>query len=163
MSSVIHDTFKYGSNFKIGHFCLIEEDVVVGNNVRIGNYVYLGKGTVVGNNTFIDSYAKSSGDNFIGDNVILRYNSTIARKVTIHDHVFVSPNVMTVFSDYDGLKSSSTVIEKCVFLGTSCVIGPNVVIGENTVIGALSYVNKSCLRDSIYYGSPARFIKSKIK
>lgn len=161
MSNVIHESFKHGDNFQIGHFCVIEEDVVVGDNVKIGSYVFLGKGTVIGDYTFIDSYTKSSGSNKVGNNVTLRYNSTIARKVTIEDDVFISPNVMTIYSEYDGTQSPGTLIKKGSFIGTSAVLGPGVTIGQNVVIGAMAYVTRDCLDGGIYYGAPARFIKKR--
>jgi len=34
-TNMIHPSFKYGDNLKMGHFNVIEEDVEVGNNVQI--------------------------------------------------------------------------------------------------------------------------------
>lgn len=158
MNNVIHPSFKCGSNFKIGNFCTIEDDCIVGDNVDIQNYVLLKKGTVIGNNCYIDSYVRSSGDNIIGNNVILRFGSTIARKVYIEDDVFISPNVMTVYSLPDGSKSLGTYIKNKVFIGTAAVIAPNIVIGEEAIIGTNSFVNKDCEAKGVYVGNPAKKI-----
>jgi len=41
---VVGDNVHVGDNFKIGSFCVIEEDVVVGDNVHVGNLVVIKKG-----------------------------------------------------------------------------------------------------------------------
>ncbi len=146
------------NNIKIGAFCIIEEDVYIGKNVIIENYVYLSKGTVIGDNCFIDSYAKSSGDCSIGDNCIIRYGATIAKDVEIGNNVFISPNVMTIYSDPDGKHSNSTIIQDGAFIGTAAVINAGVNIAERVVIGAMSYVNMNCNSvGGIYIGQPAKF------
>jgi len=158
-TNVIHPTFKHGENLKMGHHCVIEEDVTVGDNVDIQNFVLLKKGTIIGNSCYIDSYFRSSGDNRIGNNVTLRFGSTIARKVYIEDDVFISPNVMTVYSLPDGSTSKGTFIKKGAFIGTNVVLNPNITIGEGVVIGAMSLVTKDCWKKGVYIGIPARYIK----
>lgn len=155
----IHESFKHGKNLKMGKFNVIEEDVIVGDNVDIQNYVLLKKGTRIGNDCYVDSYFRSSGDNYIGNNVTLRFGSTIARKVAVGDNVFISPNVMTVFSLPDGSKSSETLIGDDSFIGTAAVLAPNIKIVPGCIIGANSFVNKSCEGRGVYVGNPAKCIR----
>ena len=159
-TNIIHNSFKHGKGFKIGNFCVIKEDVEVGDNVTIENFVLLKKGTKIGNDVFVDSYVRSSGDNTIGNDVTIRFGATIARKVVIEDGVFISPNVMTVYSLPDGSQSALTLIKKEAFIGTAVVLGPNIIITEGSRIGANSFVNKNCLEKGVYVGNPARKIKS---
>ena len=158
-TNIIHKTFKCGNRLRLGDFCLIEEDVVVGDDVDIQNYVLLKKGTNIGNGCYVDSYFRSSGDNKIGNNVTLRFGSTIARKVFVEDGVFISPNVMTVYSLPNGSKSAGTYIKKGVFIGTAAVLAPNITIEAGTIVGANSFVNKSILEKAIYAGNPAKKIR----
>jgi len=161
-NNVIDPSATFGKNVKIGHFCFIDKDVIIGDNAVIEHYVLLKAGTIIGDDCFVDSYVRSSGDNKIGNNVTLRYGSTIARKVEIEDDVFISPNVMTVFSKHTGEKSEKTLIKKGAFIGTAAVIGPNITIEEGTVIGANSYVSGNCkVKNGIYVGVPAKFLKMK--
>lgn len=160
--NVIHPSAKFGKNTKVGHFCIIEENVIIGDNVDIQNYVLLKEGTIIGNNCYIDSYVRSSGQNKIGNSVTIRFGATIARNVEIEDNVFISPNVMTIFSEYDGQKSKKTLIKENAFIGTSAVIGQNVIIEKGVVIGAMSYVTGNCLSENgIYIGNPIKFLKTK--
>lgn len=158
-TNIIHKSFKYGNNLKLGDFCIIEEDVIVGDNVDIQNYVLLKKGTIIGDNCYVDSYFRASGDNKIGNNVTLRFGSTIARKVFVEDGVFISPNVMTVYSLPDGSKSAGTYIKKGAFIGTAAVLAPNITIEEGCIIGANAFVNKSCIERGIYVGNPAKMLR----
>ena len=157
--NIIHPTFEHGKNFEIGNFCTIEEDVVIGDNVKIENYVLLRKGTIIGHNTFVDSYVRSSGANIIGNNVTLRYGCTIAKEVVIRDKTYISPNVMTIFSNEKGESEGEIIIGKNVFIGTAAVIGSGVTIGHNVIIGAMAYVNKNCLDGGTYIGVPAKRIE----
>jgi len=51
-------------------------------------------------------------------------------------------------------------VEDGVWIGARATILPGVVIGRSTVIGAGALVVKSCEADSVYFGSPARKIRS---
>jgi UDP-2-acetamido-3-amino-2,3-dideoxy-glucuronate N-acetyltransferase len=158
-TNIIHKSFKYGKNLKLGDFCIIEEDCEVGDDVDIQNYVLLKKGTKIGNTCYVDSYFRSSGDNEIGNNVTLRFGSTVARKVFVRDNVFISPNVMTVYSLPDGTKSAATVIGEGCFIGTAAVLAPNITIMAGAIVGANSFVNKPILEKAIYAGNPAKKIR----
>lgn len=158
-TSIIDPSFKHGSNFQIGHYCVIEKDVVVGNDIEICNFVLLKEGTTIGNNCFLDSYFRSSGHNQIANNVTLRFGSTIAKNVHVEDYVFISPNVMTVFLIPDRPTTKPTLIKRGAFIGTAAVIAPGLVIGPGVIIGANSYVNKDCLETGVYAGSPAKKIR----
>ena len=159
MHNVIHESFKHGKNFKIGYHCIIEEDVEVGDNVDIQHYVLLKKGTKIGSNVYVDSYVRSSGDNQIGNNVTLRFGCTIAREVIIDDNVFISPNVMTIYSKHTGEEVPGTYIGKGCHIGTGAILGPGIKLAEEVVVGALSFVSKDCLKKGIYAGVPAKLIK----
>ena len=156
--NIIDSSFLHGHNFKIGNFCIIEEEVIVGDDVTIENYVLLKKGTFIGDRVYIDSYVRSSGNNKIGSDVTLRYGSTIAKEVTLDDNVFLAPNVMTIYSTSNGEDLGGIYISAGVFIGTGAVIGPKVYIGEGVTIGALAYVGKDCRQAGVYVGVPAKRI-----
>ena len=50
---------------------------------------------------------------------IRQISLTEGRKVVVEDNVFISPNVMTVYSLPDGSKSAETRIGKGAFIGTT--------------------------------------------
>ena len=150
----IHPSFKHGKNFKIGKYCVIDEDVWVGDNVILRNFVELRKGTVIGNDVYIDSYVRSSGQNLINDGVVLRFGVTIARLVNIGDGTFIAPNVMTIHNADRGVTS----IGKNCKIFTAAVIGGGINIVDNVIIGAQAFVTKDCMVEGTYIGIPARKI-----
>jgi len=158
-TNLIHKSFIHGENCKIGDYCVIEEGCIIGDNVDIQNHVLLKKNTKIGNDCYVDSYFRSSGDNKIGNNVTLRFGSTIARLVFVGNDVFISPNVMTVYSLPDGTKSAGTYIGDGAFIGTAAVLAPNIKIQPGAIVGANSFVNKSILEKAIYAGNPAKKIR----
>ncbi len=66
-------------------------------------------------------------------------------------------------SDYVRYKVADIIIGDNVWIGMNVFINPGIVIGDNSVIGANSVVTHDILANSIYAGSPARFIKYKTK
>ena len=53
--------------------------------------------------------------------------------------------------------------KKNTYIGIGTVIKHGVGIGKNTVIGGNSFVNKKCLNNSLYFGTPVKKIKSRKK
>jgi UDP-2-acetamido-3-amino-2,3-dideoxy-glucuronate N-acetyltransferase len=159
--NVIGKNVTIGKGTTIGSHCIIGDNVVIGENVDVQNYVLLKKDTIIGDSCYVDSYFRSSGDNKIGNNVTLRFGSTIARKVYVSDGVFISPNVMTIFSTPSGDTNEGTYLEEGVFVGTASVLAPNITICKDTVIGGNSFVNKDITKTGIYAGVPAKFIKER--
>lgn len=178
--NIIDESATIGANVEMGHFNVIGRSVIIESGVKIGNHNVILEGSVLGKHTviehhtllkdhtriaencYVDSYFRSSGDNRIDDNVTLRFGCTIARKVIVESNVFISPNVMTIFSKHSGEKSYQTLIKKGAFIGTAAVIGPNVTIEEDVVIGAQAYVSRNCeIKGAIYIGVPAKYLKMK--
>jgi len=158
----IHPSFVHGKNLKIGKFNHIHEGVKVGDDVTIRSYVELRKGTIVGDGCYIDSGVKSSGQCTIGDNVTIRYNSIIARNVTIKDDVFISPQVMFINIPFTKKERRPTIVGKGAKIGTNATINDGVKIGDGVIIGAKSFVNRDCIEPGTYVGIPARKITSGI-
>lgn len=158
MASISPD-LRIGSDVKIGRNAVILGGCVVGDHTRIEHFVLLKELTVIGDNCFIDSYVRSSGHNIIGNNVTIRFGSTMCREITVEDNVFVSPNVMTIYVTYEGIKIGGTIIGQGSVIGTGTVINAGVKICPGAVIGAMSLVTKDITRKGIYTGIPAKFVR----
>lgn len=55
--------------------------------------------------------------------------------VKIQDNVFISPNVMTIYSNHKGEAIGKTIIQGSAF-----------IIGEEVVIGSIIFVSRDCLQ-----------------
>lgn len=159
-TNVVSRSFVFGPDLKMGSFNVIEEDVAVGSNVQVGNHVVLKKGTRIGDNCYIDSGVISSGENWIGDNVTVRFRSIVCRGVKICNSVFISPNVMTIYSAPDGTKVPGIVIEEGAFIGANCVLGAGILVAAYVVLAPCSFARKSLeIPAALYNGNPAKLIK----
>ena len=112
-----------------------------------------------------------SGKIILGKHVGLNGNTIISKKkIEIKDETMIGPN--TIIIDHDGHSISpinrwnsddepkEISIGKNCWIGMNCIILKGVNIGDNTVIAAGSVVIKSCDKDSLYAGNPAKKIKN---
>lgn len=158
--SVVHSSFKYGTNLKMGYFNVIGKDVVVGDNCEICNFVLLKADTKVGDNCYIDSYVLSSGACKIGNHVTLRYQSVIARNVIIEDHVFFTAGVKTIYLTQNRKPSvKPLLIGKGSYFGDNAIIMGAITIAPYCIIGACAFVNRDTEEKSVYVGVPAKKLR----
>ena len=156
----ISPSIRLGRGVTIGRNVIILDNCVIGGGTKVEHFVLLKEYTFIGNDCFIDSYVRSSGHNAIGNNVTIRFGSTICREATIEDNVFISPNVMTIYSTYEGKKAGGIVIGNGSHIGTGAVINAGVKICPGSVVGAMSLVTKDITRRGVYMGVPVRFVRS---
>ena len=174
--NVLSDNSDIGENFTIGNFntigkvkigknvtiennCVIADGCVIGDNTHIRSFVELRPNSIIGSDCYLDSYFHSSGNNKVGDRVTLRFNSCLAREVTVEDDAYICPNVMTNYGHHSGQKIGGTVIGEKAFIGTASVINYGVKIAPGTVVGSCSFVNKDLSDGGVYAGVPARKMK----
>ena len=111
----------------------IEKNVVLGDNVMIGALSYININTVIGDNTFINNGCIIEHDNKIGS----------------HNHI--TPGVVT---------AGEVTIKDGVFIGIGSTIRDRTVVAKNCFIGASSNVVANTEPNSMYYGNPAKLVKS---
>lgn len=157
--AVIGVDVAMGSNVHIGHFTEIHDNVIIGNGVVIGSHVVIKPYTVIGDGVFFDDYCISSGYCEIGDFSQIRYQSIIARNVSIGKHVFFCAGVKTAYLNHTGEPDTKQMrIEDEVFVGDNSTILSGLTVGYGTVIGAHSLLTHNALREnSIFVGCPAKY------
>lgn len=139
--NIIAEDFKHGENFQIGHFCVIEPDVIVGDNFNIGSNVIIKSGCRIGNN------------------VTMKDTCGLGRGVTLKNRVFISPLVAFIVVNHSKEPIIGTVIEDDCFIGAGSIIGIGIHIPSKTIIGAMTFVNKDIIKSGTYVGCPARRIR----
>ena len=106
---------------------------------------------------------KLIGDVFINANCNFLDNALI----TIDDKTMIGPNVtictVNHFASPEKRHEDNIIqpvkIGKNVWIGAGAVILPGVTVGDNSIIAANSVVNRNVPANSLYAGTPARFIK----
>lgn len=178
-NSYISDKAKIGENVKIGHFCVIEEGVVIEDNVTIEHhcvfnngvvikkgtlvksYVELRENTIIGQNCYVDSRVASSGQCEVEDNVVLRYGTILARGVRVGEGSYLCPRVMTNNLDDSQKSVGGAKIGKNCFIGTHSVLQYGITVGDNVTVGSMAFVNKDCESDTTLVGIPAKRLDIK--
>lgn len=172
--------FRYGKNFSIGKFCIIEENVVVGDNVTIGDYVKIMPGTTIGNDVVImdyvklmpdtkignncklDDYVNTSGYVEIGNNVRIKRCSMIGQATRVEDDVWIGSHITTTRIKYPSEVVGEESKEEWITMKKGCVIGSHslilagTTIGEYAVVAAGAIVSKDCVPYGVYIGCPAK-------
>lgn len=163
MNNIIHKSFKHGKNFKVGHFCIIEEDVVVGDNVVLGHYVVLKKGTRFGNNVEFADCCATTGACWAGNNSTFRTAAVLSKSVIVEDYVFYGPGVVTnhtkhVYHGRQDMKKEQllTVLGYGSIIGTQASLIAGVHIAPLTVLGGGTVVVKDITESGVYIGNPCK-------
>ncbi len=106
---------------------------------------------------------KISDYSWIGDNVVL-YS---LGEIEIGKNAVISQKSYLCTGSHDYTKldfpifAKKIMIEDECWLATDVFVSPGVIIGKGTVVGARSTVIKDLESNSIYVGSPVRFIKKR--
>ena len=146
-TSVVDDGATIGNNTYIWHFCHVYSSSIIGDNCTIGQNVMIGPNVNIGNNCKIQN------------------NVSIYEGVNIEDNVFLGPscvftNVLQPRSYLDQKNNFlKTTVKSGSTIGANATIICGIDIEANSFIGAGSVVTKSTLKNGLYYGNPAKFIK----
>ena len=108
--------------------------------VKIGDYSWIGDDVVL----------YSLGDIIIGNNTVISQKSYICTGT--HDYTK---------ADFPILGKKIIIGDEC-WLATDVFVSPGVTINNGAVIGARSTVIKDLESNSVYVGSPVKFIKKRI-
>jgi len=128
-------------------------------------------GAKIGKNVIIRPSAKFTypwkikiGDySWIGDDVVL-YS---LGEIEIGAHTVVSQKSYLCTGSHDYTKNNFPIYSKKIiikdecWLATDVFVSPGVTIGRGTVVGARSTVIKDLNSNSVYVGSPVKFIKNR--
>lgn len=155
-----------------------------GKNVRISDKasIYNPELIEIGDNSRIDDFCVVSGRVVIGRNVhIAVFNNVAGGELGVHlddftglayaCHVFSQSDDYsgrsltnpTVPDEYKSEIKAAVYLRRHVIIGAGTIVLPGVTIEEGSSVGAMSMVTKSTEPWSIYFGVPAKRIKSRDK
>ena len=136
-----HKKIVFGNNITIGDNVIfdIEEsaELIIGNNVKITGpcYIAASKKIQIGDSTLIAEYVS-----------IRDSNHQSALDIDINQQALLSENV---------------IIGRDVWIGRGCAIIKGSLIEAGSIIAANSVLNKPTSMNSVFGGSPAKFIKNR--
>lgn len=124
---------EYGKIMKFPHL----------GKVKIGDGVHVHGPTVINRG--------SMGDTIIGDGTKIAGNCQIGHNVNIGRHCLIGPYT---------LLSGSVKVKDYVNINANVLVDHGVTIGECSEIGACSYIRKDIPDHELWYGNPAKLIRS---
>jgi sugar O-acyltransferase (sialic acid O-acetyltransferase NeuD family) len=119
---------------------IISKDSIVSSTVTVGD------GTIIMSGCVVNPYSK------IKNHCLINTCSIIEHENIFEDYSSVGPGVIT---------GGKVKVGKFSHLGMGSIVLERIKVGKNVLIGANSFVNRNCLANKIYYGSPLRFIKDR--
>ena len=108
--------------------------------------VSIGEGTLVVSGSTINTGTE------IGKHCVINTSCSIDHDNKFDDFSSAAPGVIT---------GGNVVVGKKSYLGMGSLVKDQVNILQDTVIGLGSIVNKDCEKNSIYYGSPVKKIRTR--
>lgn len=136
----VYDFFLQNYNIHSEDYCNL-----IAKDVNLPHKLFLGNGCMMNYASTIGPYTR------IGNFVTINRNSSIGHHNEIGDFVTISPGVNI---------AGHCKISKNTLIGVGATIINNITIGENVVIGAGSVVTKNIPDNTVYYGVPAKFIRT---
>ena len=139
------------------------EVIAIGDSVIIDDFVFImgGKSTRIGSFIHIASFTSITG----GGELVMEDFTGLSGGVRVYtgneDYSGGCLTNPSVPEPYRLPTRSFVHIKKHAIVGANTVILPGVVIGEGAAIGANSLVTKDCEPWKIYFGSPAKAIKTR--
>jgi sugar O-acyltransferase (sialic acid O-acetyltransferase NeuD family) len=118
--------------------------------------------------TIVHPTASVSRMSTLGPGTIVLQNATIASNVHVGRHVMILPNTVIshdgVVGDYTCLAGGVCIsgrvrIGRSCYLGTNCSIRDDVAIGDYCLIGMGSVILHEVPANSVYAGSPGRYLR----
>lgn len=143
--------YSPNSKYKVYHFFLetfgINKDMysnTIAHNVILPNVYKIGYGCFINYNSIISAYT------ILHHFVTINRNVSIGHHCILHDFVTISPGTNI---------AGQCEIGERTFIGVGTTILNHIKIGKNVIIGAGSLVTKDIPDNTVYYGSPAKYIR----
>lgn len=138
------ELMEVGDHTRIDDFCVISGKVILGRNVHVAIFCNIGGGEM---GVTLDDFSGLA----YGCHVFAQSDDYSGRTLT-------NP---TVPDKYKNETKSPVLIKRHSIVGTCSVILPGVTLEEGTSIGAMSLVTKSTEPWTVYFGIPAKRLKTR--
>lgn len=115
-------------------------------SANISNHCQFGSGSIVMPGVTVNVSAN------VGDHCILNTNSSLDHDCIMKDFSSLGPNASV---------GGDTKIGALSHIGISAAVFQGILVGENCVIGGGSVVKKNARDNTVYFGSPAKYISDR--
>lgn len=156
--SVISENAAIGNRTRIGHYCVIEDDVIIGNDCEISDYAYIGAHTRIGNNVVIKEKCSIG----ISDADIYRDGEGCITLPHLGGTIIEDGCLLLMGAHIAAGDTKATVMQKGSMLGIAANVGHNSRIGKGVIIGAHACVCGHCVIGNNSYVAPSAVIMNRL-
>tara|TARA_B110001450_G_C17643784_1_gene490327 strand:- start:951 stop:1475 length:525 start_codon:yes stop_codon:yes gene_type:complete len=157
--------FKYlGENIKISRFANFysAHQISIGNNVRVDDFCVLSGSIHLKNNIHISAHCTLYGNS----GIVLEDNTGISTGCILYSEIDDFTSSCLIGAQHTEAKrkliKGKIILEEHSQLGAKSVVMPGITIKQGAVTGTMTFVNLNLNPWSVYIGSPAKFLKSRL-
>jgi sugar O-acyltransferase (sialic acid O-acetyltransferase NeuD family) len=122
-----------------------ELPVIISSKAYVSKYANIGRGTIIMHNAIVNTEA------IIGDNCIINSKALIEHDAMIGNDCHISTNAI--------INGNCKVGDDC-FIGSNASLKNGIEIEKGSFIGIGSVVTKTVVEKGLYFGNPAKKIKT---
>ena len=131
----IHWSVKFGTNIKIGHYVVIDENCQIGDNVVICHGTSIRSNVIINDNSVIGHNCVIESDSMIGSHVTIQPQCYITKFTVVGNHCFFGPGSMSINTYHisHGRKFKPELVGPVI--GFGCRIGSGAIIMPGIKLG----------------------------
>jgi acetyltransferase-like isoleucine patch superfamily enzyme len=156
---------QVGADSIIGTGAVIYNGTTVGAKTMIGDHAFVRDRCQIGSFVIVGSHVTIENEVTIGDYTKLQTGVYLCAWVTIEDHCFIAPCVVTTNDNYMGrtdkrfAERGGCTIRRGARIGANVTLLPNIEVGAEAFVAAGSIVTRDVAPATLVMGSPARYVR----
>ena len=157
---------RIGAGSIVGAGAVIYRGTSVGERTMIGDHAFVRDRCQVGSHVIIGSHVTLENEVRVGDFSKLQTGVYLCAWVTVEDHCFVAPCVVTTNDNYMGRtqrrlrERGGCTIRRGARVGANVTLLPNVEVGQEAFVAAGSIVTRDVPPRTLVMGSPAKPLRT---
>ena len=157
---------RIGPGSIVGAGAVIYRGTTIGAQTMIGDHAFVRDRCIIGDYVIIGSHVTLENEVTIGDYSKLQTGVYLCAWVTVEDHCFIAPCVVTTNDNYMGRtqkrykERGGCTIRRGARVGANVTLLPNVEVGAEAFVAAGSIVTRDVPPATLVMGSPARRVRA---
>ena len=149
----------------VGAGAVIYQGTTIGDHTMIGDHAFVRDRCQIGSHVIVGSHVTIENEVTIGDYTKLQTGVYLCAWVTIEDHCFIAPCVVTTNDNFMGRTErrftarGGCTIRHGARVGANVTLLPNVEVGAEAFVAAGAIVTRDVPPATLVMGTPARAVR----
>lgn len=155
-----------GADCIIGAGAVVYNGTTIGEKTMIGDHAFVRDRCQIGSFVIVGSHVTIENEVKLGDCTKLQTGVYLCAWVTIEDHCFIAPCVVTTNDNYMGRterrfqERGGCTIRRGARIGANVTLLPNIEVGAEAFVAAGSIVTRDVPPATLVMGSPAKYVRA---